>query len=152
MTGRFRGRVRSRSFVQIHMNWQLVKYVRFVRVSSYEFVRNSHLVKYVRIAVRSGFHISPQLLTQKCGPSTHMNQRGVMLLNVMRKYKPCNILRLCTANVVACIDKGKLSLKTVYTLRLVSNPEYSGFTVLHCTLHSYFYLRICEVNNTARQV
>ncbi len=27
--GRFRGRVKCRSFVQIHTNWQLVKYTRF---------------------------------------------------------------------------------------------------------------------------
>ncbi len=29
VTGRFRGGVRCGPFVQIHMNWQLVKYVRF---------------------------------------------------------------------------------------------------------------------------
>ncbi len=53
--------VRCRSSVQIHTNWQLVKYVRFSknRMNLYEWGRmNSYelatLVKYVRIAVRSG--------------------------------------------------------------------------------------------------
>ncbi len=63
MTGRFRGGVRCRSFVQIHTNWQLIKYVRFskktyefVWVRLYEFIRNSHLVKYIQTAVRSGWY------------------------------------------------------------------------------------------------
>ncbi len=61
VTVRFRGGVRPRSFVQIHMNCATLKIrttkqklYEFVRVRLYKFVRISHLVKYVRIAVRSG--------------------------------------------------------------------------------------------------
>ncbi len=57
VTGRFRGGVRCRSFVQIHTNCATHK-IHTIWQKSYEFVRISHLVKYVRIAVRSGcvFH------------------------------------------------------------------------------------------------
>ncbi len=54
--GSFKGGDRCRSFVQIQTNWQLVKYVYDLAKIVYEFVRISHLVKYVRIAMRSGCH------------------------------------------------------------------------------------------------
>ncbi len=67
VTVRFRGGVRPRSFVQIHMNCATLKIrtikqklYEFVRVRLYKFVRISHLVKYVRIAVRSGWKNPPQ--------------------------------------------------------------------------------------------